>query len=232
MLQDQDSDLSRLIKHYGLDISRIQADVTAELERLPRGATTITNFSEHIDHVIELNQCVVGQRHGLDQIERRVEISRAQLDDPSKPVGVFMLVSPSGVGKTETALALAEMLHGGEHNVVTINMSEFQEARTVSTLKGAPPGYVGYGEGGVPTEAVRRKPYSASCNSTRSKKPTRISMKSSSRCSTRAGWKTARVAASTCPRIGREYLERALAGTPLTAVHVTSSGTDLELSFQ
>ena len=93
-------------------------------------------------------------------IARRVRTSRASLDNPNKPVGVFLLCGPSGVGKTETALALAECLYGGEHNVITINMSEFQEAHTVSTLKGSPPGYVGYGEGGVLTEAVRRKPYS------------------------------------------------------------------------
>jgi len=89
-----------------------------------------------------------------------VQTSRASLDNPNKPIGVFLLAGPSGVGKTETALALAESLYGGEQNVVTINMSEFQEAHTVSTLKGAPPGYVGYGEGGILTEAVRRKPYS------------------------------------------------------------------------
>jgi type VI secretion system protein VasG len=93
-------------------------------------------------------------------IARRVQTSRAGLDNPVKPVGVFMLCGPSGVGKTETALAIAEALYGGEQNLITINMSEFQEAHTVSTLKGAPPGYVGYGEGGVLTEAVRRKPYS------------------------------------------------------------------------
>ncbi len=93
-------------------------------------------------------------------IARRVQTSRAGLDNPVKPVGVFMLCGPSGVGKTETALTLAESLYGGEQNLITINMSEFQEAHTVSTLKGAPPGYVGYGEGGVLTEAVRRKPYS------------------------------------------------------------------------
>src|SRR5213079_837926 len=85
---------------------------------------------------------------------------RAALDNPSRPVGVFLLAGPSGVGKTESALALAETLYGGESNLITINMSEFQEAHTVSTLKGAPPGYVGYGEGGVLTEAVRRRPYS------------------------------------------------------------------------
>ena len=93
-------------------------------------------------------------------IARRIQTSRAKLDNPNKPIGVFMLRGPSGVGKTETALALAESLYGGEQNVITINMSEFQEAHTVSTLKGAPPGYVGYGEGGVLTEAVRRRPYS------------------------------------------------------------------------
>jgi len=103
---------------------------------------------------------VIGQRHGLEAIAQRIRTSRAGMEDPRKPIGVFLLVGPSGVGKTETALALAEALYGGEQNLITINMSEFQEAHTVSTLKGAPPGYVGYGEGGVLTEAVRRRPYS------------------------------------------------------------------------
>jgi type VI secretion system protein VasG len=107
-----------------------------------------------------LNKRVIGQSHGLEMIAKRIETSRAGLDNPNKPIGVFMLCGPSGVGKTETALALAEALYGGEQNVITINMSEFQEAHTVSTLKGAPPGYVGYGEGGILTEAVRRRPYS------------------------------------------------------------------------
>ncbi len=107
-----------------------------------------------------LNERIIGQRHALEMITKRIQTSRAGLDNPSKPIGVFMLAGPSGVGKTETALALAETLYGGEQNVITINMSEFQEAHTVSTLKGAPPGYVGYGEGGVLTEAVRRRPYS------------------------------------------------------------------------
>ena len=107
-----------------------------------------------------LKQRVIGQDHGLEMIARRVQTSRAGLDNPSKPIGVFMLCGPSGVGKTESALALAESLYGGEQNLITINMSEFQEAHTVSTLNGAPPGYVGYGEGGILTEAVRRKPYS------------------------------------------------------------------------
>jgi type VI secretion system protein VasG len=103
---------------------------------------------------------VIGQNHALEAIAQRISTNRAGMDDPVKPVGVFMLVGPSGVGKTETALALADLLYGGERNLITINMSEYQEAHTVSSLKGSPPGYVGYGEGGVLTEAVRRRPYS------------------------------------------------------------------------
>jgi type VI secretion system protein VasG len=107
-----------------------------------------------------LGRRVIGQDHALGMISERIRTSKAGLEDPSKPIGVFMLVGPSGVGKTETALALSDLLYGGERNLITINMSEFQEAHTVSTLKGSPPGYVGYGEGGVLTEAVRRRPYS------------------------------------------------------------------------
>lgn len=116
--------------------------------------TTVLSLQDH------LGKRVIGQSHAMEIISQRVQTSRASLDDPNKPVGVFMLVGPSGVGKTETALALSDLLYGGEHNLITINMSEFQEAHTVSTLKGSPPGYVGYGEGGVLTEAVRRRPYS------------------------------------------------------------------------
>ncbi len=108
----------------------------------------------------QLGQRVIGQSHALGAISERIRTARASLEDPNKPVGVFLLVGPSGVGKTETALALSDLLYGGERNMITINMSEFQEAHTVSTLKGSPPGYVGYGEGGVLTEAVRRRPYS------------------------------------------------------------------------
>lgn len=115
---------------------------------------TVLNLSDH------LSKRIIGQNHALDMIAKRIQTSRASLDNPSKPIGVFMLAGSSGVGKTETALALAEVLYGGEHNVITINMSEYQESHNVSTLKGAPPGYVGYGEGGVLTEAVRRRPYS------------------------------------------------------------------------
>jgi type VI secretion system protein VasG len=108
----------------------------------------------------QLCQRVIGQDHALETIAQRVKVSKAKMEDPDKPIGVFMLVGPSGVGKTETALTLADLLYGGERNMITIAMSEFQEAHTVSTLKGSPPGYVGYGEGGVLTEAVRRRPYS------------------------------------------------------------------------
>jgi type VI secretion system protein VasG len=107
-----------------------------------------------------LAERVIGQPHALEQIAQRVRTARASIEDPNKPKGVFLFVGPSGVGKTETALAVAETLYGGERNLITINMSEYQEAHTVSGLKGSPPGYVGYGEGGVLTEAVRRKPYS------------------------------------------------------------------------
>lgn len=115
---------------------------------------TILHLEEH------LAKRVIGQDYAMKMIAKRIQTSRAGLDNPSKPIGVFLLAGTSGVGKTETALALAEVLYGGEQNVITINMSEYQEAHTVSSLKGAPPGYVGYGEGGVLTEAVRRKPYS------------------------------------------------------------------------
>jgi type VI secretion system protein VasG len=136
------------------------ASVVADWTGIPVGRM-VKNEAEAVLKLGDtLNQRVIGQRHALDIIARRIQTSRARLDNPNKPIGVFMLCGPSGVGKTETGLALAESLYGGEQNVITINMSEFQEAHTVSTLKGAPPGYVGYGEGGILTEAVRRKPYS------------------------------------------------------------------------
>lgn len=136
------------------------ASVVADWTGIPVGKMMADEIRTVLDLVGVLNQRVIGQDHGLEMIAKRVQTSRAELENPNKPIGVFMLSGPSGVGKTETACALAETLYGGEHNLITINMSEFQEAHTVSTLKGAPPGYVGYGEGGVLTEAVRRKPYS------------------------------------------------------------------------
>ncbi|HKF99719.1 MAG TPA: AAA family ATPase, partial [Xanthobacteraceae bacterium] len=136
------------------------ASVVADWTGIPVGRMVKDEIETILTLADTLNRRVVGQSHGLKMIAKRIETNRAKLDNPNKPIGVFMLAGPSGVGKTETALALAEALYGGEQNMITINMSEFQEAHTVSTLKGAPPGYVGYGEGGRLTEAVRRKPYS------------------------------------------------------------------------
>jgi type VI secretion system protein VasG len=136
------------------------ASVVADWTGIPVGRM-VKNEIQQVLHLADtLERRVIGQRHALESIARRIQTSRARLDNPNRPVGVFMLVGPSGTGKTETALTLAEALYGGEQNLISINMSEFQEAHTVSTLKGSPPGYVGYGEGGVLTEAVRRRPYS------------------------------------------------------------------------
>jgi type VI secretion system protein VasG len=145
---------------YAYVDEHVVASVVSDWTGIPVGRMV----KDDIENVLRLpeilNRRVVGQSHGLAMIAKRIETSRAKLDNPDKPIGVFMLCGPSGVGKTETALALAEALYGGEQNMITINMSEFQEAHSVSGLKGAPPGYVGYGEGGRLTEAVRRKPYS------------------------------------------------------------------------
>ena len=139
---------------------RIVGEVISAWTGIPLGKMVKDEIASVLDLDGHLRKRVIGQDHALAVIAQRVITSRARLDDPGKPVGVFMLVGPSGVGKTETALAIADLLYGGERNLITINMSEFQEAHTVSTLKGSPPGYVGYGEGGVLTEAVRRRPYS------------------------------------------------------------------------
>jgi type VI secretion system protein VasG len=136
------------------------ASVVADWTGIPVGRM-VKNEIDQVLHLADtLERRVIGQRHALELVARRIQTSRARLDNPNRPVGVFMLVGPSGTGKTETALSLAEALYGGEQNLISINMSEYQEAHTVSTLKGSPPGYVGYGEGGVLTEAVRRRPYS------------------------------------------------------------------------
>ena len=163
-LQALEAELSALQGESGLIRVCVDAQIVGEVlsawTGIPAGKmlkdeiTTVLALQEH------LSRRVIGQNHAMEIISQRVQTSRASLDDPNKPVGVFMLVGPSGVGKTETALALSDLLYGGEHNLITINMSEFQEPHTVSTLKGSPPGYVGYGEGGVLTEAVRRRPYS------------------------------------------------------------------------
>ena len=139
---------------------QVVASVVADWTGIPVGRMARNEIETVLNLPAILGQRILGQDHALRMIARRIQTSRAGLDNPGKPVGVFMLAGSSGVGKTETALALAEALYGGEHQLITINMSEYQEAHTVSTLKGAPPGYVGYGEGGVLTEAVRRRPYS------------------------------------------------------------------------
>jgi type VI secretion system protein VasG len=136
------------------------AAVVGDWTGIPVGRMAKNEMETILNIASNLAKRVIGQDHAMEMIAKRIQTSRAGLDNPSKPIGVFMLAGTSGVGKTETALALAEALYGGEQNLITINMSEYQEAHTVSTLKGSPPGYVGYGEGGVLTEAVRRKPYS------------------------------------------------------------------------
>jgi type VI secretion system protein VasG len=138
----------------------IVGEVISGWTGVPVGKMMRDQLSTVLELERHLGQRLIGQDHGLEIIARRIRTSAAKIEDPNKPKGVFMLVGPSGVGKTETALALSDLLFGGEQNMITINMSEFQESHTVSTLKGSPPGYVGYGEGGVLTEAVRRRPYS------------------------------------------------------------------------
>jgi type VI secretion system protein VasG len=140
--------------------AQIVGEVISAWTGIPVGKMMKDEISTVLSLPAVLGQRVIGQNHALGIISQRISTARARLDDPNKPIGVFMLVGPSGVGKTETALALSDLLYGGERNLITINMSEFQESHTVSTLKGSPPGYVGYGEGGVLTEAVRRRPYS------------------------------------------------------------------------
>jgi type VI secretion system protein VasG len=139
---------------------QIVGEVVAAWTGIPIGKMLRDEMQSILALERHLGRRVIGQNHALDMLSERIRTSKAGLEDPGKPIGVFLLVGPSGVGKTETALALADLLYGGERNLITINMSEFQEAHTVSTLKGSPPGYVGYGEGGVLTEAVRRRPYS------------------------------------------------------------------------
>lgn len=136
------------------------SEIISSWTGIPVGKMLKDEIENTLNLTAQLTQRVIGQDHALDTIAQRIKVSKAKMEDPNKPIGVFMLVGPSGVGKTETALTLADLLYGGERNMITINMSEFQEAHTVSTLKGSPPGYVGYGEGGVLTEAVRRRPYS------------------------------------------------------------------------
>jgi len=166
--QQQIRDLDRELAELQGDEPLVQVSVDAEtISQVISGWTGIPTGKMLVDEaatVMELDKLMaerlIGQDHGLAAIAKVVQTAHAGIEDPSKPTGVFMLVGPSGVGKTECALTLADLLYGGEENIISINMSEYQEAHTVSSLKGSPPGYVGYGEGGVLTEAVRRKPYS------------------------------------------------------------------------
>ena len=157
-------ELSAMQDEHSLVHGHVDGSVIAEVISNWTGIPLGKMLRDEITTVQQLPELlaerVLGQDHALTEIGKRIAISRARMEDPNKPIGVFLLLGPSGVGKTETALSLADVLYGGERNVITINMSEYQEAHTVSSLKGSPPGYVGYGEGGVLTEAVRRKPYS------------------------------------------------------------------------
>jgi type VI secretion system protein VasG len=140
--------------------AQIVGEVISNWTGIPAGKMMKDEIQTTLNLASLLSQRVIGQDHALDSLAQRIQTAKASLDDPNRPIGTFLFVGPSGVGKTETALALADLYYGGEKSLITINMSEFQEAHTVSTLKGSPPGYVGYGEGGVLTEAVRRRPYS------------------------------------------------------------------------
>ncbi len=139
---------------------QIISEVISGWTGIPTGRMLV----DEIDTVLKMDRLlgerIIGQDHALQAVARMIQTAHAGIEDPSKPTAVFLFAGPSGVGKTETALALAELMYGGEDHVITINMSEYQEAHTVSGLKGSPPGYVGYGEGGVLTEAVRKRPYS------------------------------------------------------------------------
>ena len=140
--------------------SEIISDVISGWTGIPTGRMVVDEISTVLNLDKILAERLVGQDHALKEIAQVMQNSHAGIEDPNKPTGVFLFAGPSGVGKTETALAISELLYGGEDNVISINMSEYQEAHTVSSLKGSPPGYVGYGEGGVLTEAVRKRPYS------------------------------------------------------------------------
>ena len=163
-LEKQEKELEKLQGDTPLVRVCVDASLVGEVisgwTGIPTGKMVTDDMSAALKLEEHLGKRVIGQDHAMKYISKRIRTSKVGIEDPDKPIGVFLLVGPSGVGKTETALALSDLLYGGEHNLITINMSEFQEAHTVSTLKGSPPGYVGYGEGGVLTEAVRRRPYS------------------------------------------------------------------------
>jgi type VI secretion system protein VasG len=162
-LKELEKELTELQGDSPLVQIAVESQTISEVISGWTGIPTGRMLADEINTVLQLKDTlakrIIGQDHALEAIAQRIQTAHAGIEDPSKPTGVFLMVGPSGVGKTETALALSELLYGGEENVVTINMSEYQEAHTVSGLKGSPPGYVGYGEGGVLTEAVRKRPY-------------------------------------------------------------------------
>jgi type VI secretion system protein VasG len=163
-LKQSEAKLSGLQAGSPLVQIAVDSDIVSEVISGWTGIPTGRMLRDEIDTVLNmqalLRERIIGQDHALTAVAQMIQTAHAGIEDPSKPTAVFLFVGPSGVGKTETALALSELLYGGEENVITINMSEYQESHTVSGLKGSPPGYVGYGEGGVLTEAVRRRPYS------------------------------------------------------------------------
>lgn len=163
-LRQHEQELAGTTEHLRLMHAEVNPEVVARIVGDWTGIPVGQMLKDDLHAVMELpkrlSERVIGQSEALLQLSENVMVARAGLADPRKPLGVFMLVGPSGTGKTETALSIAESIYGGEQNMITVNMSEFQEAHTVSSLKGSPPGYVGYGEGGILTEAVRRKPYS------------------------------------------------------------------------
>ena len=145
--------------HFCVDAQAI-AEVVAAWTGIPVGRMVSDEIHQILNLKEKMAERIIGQSHALDAIAQAMRTSRAKLTDPRKPIGVFLMVGTSGVGKTETALTLADLLYGGEQNMTVINMTEYKEEHKVSLLLGSPPGYVGYGEGGVLTEAVRRRPYS------------------------------------------------------------------------
>ncbi|MBB3454581.1 type VI secretion system protein VasG [Rhizobium sp. BK313] len=158
------AELNTLQSEQPLVFPVVDAQAVAEIVESWTGIPAGRMRSDEIRTVLDLRRAmerrIIGQPHALEAIAQSVRTSRAGLTDPRKPIGVFLMVGTSGVGKTETALTLSELLYGGEQNLTVINMSEFKEEHKVSLLMGSPPGYVGYGEGGILTEAVRRRPYS------------------------------------------------------------------------
>jgi type VI secretion system protein VasG len=163
-LADKEKELRKLqgetpLVHPVVDRQAV-AEVVSGWTGIPVGKMVMDEIKTVLSLKDKLEERVIGQSHALEAIAQRIRTARANLVDPRRPIGVFLLVGPSGVGKTETAMALSDILYGGDRNLVVINMSEYKEEHKISRLTGSAPGYVGYGEGGVLTEAVRRKPYS------------------------------------------------------------------------